>query len=134
MFTYFSSIFNKNAASAYQEHLKSGLDLVVGSFSISSPDKPNLPNLFRRYCVGRFIASKEWSLIVICLAKSDCDLLRLREYDKMNNAAILFMIEQKLPDKALDKWTKEVSNKTIGPRCRFSSMMRLLGDWRKRIE
>ena len=66
--------------------------------------------------------------------KTQYDLMRLREDDKINNSAILSMSEQKLPDKILDEWIKEVSNKSIDPRRRFSSMMRLLADWRKRIE
>ena len=63
--------------------------------------------------------------------KAHCDLLRLGEDDQMNNAAIHSMIEQRLPDKILDEWIKEVSNKSMDPRSRFSSMMRLLADWRK---
>ena len=66
----FLQYFEKNAASAYQEHLKPGPDMVVCSFSISSPDKPNLQNVFRRYYVGCFSANKEWSLFVVFLAKS----------------------------------------------------------------
>ena len=62
-----------------------------------------------------------------------CDLMRLRKDKQMNNAAILSMIEQKLPDKILDEWIKEVSNKTIDPRTRFSSMMQLIGDWQKNL-
>ena len=67
-------------ASAYQEHLKSGQDLVVCSISISSLEKPNLPNVFQRYCMGRFNASKEWSLFVIGLAKSDGNFLKKMWY------------------------------------------------------
>ena len=69
--------------------------------------------------------------LIKTVEKAHCDLMRLREDDQMNNAAILSMIEQKLPDKILDEWIKEVSNKSIDPRSRFSSMMRLLADWRK---
>ena len=71
--------------------------------------------------------------LIKTVEKAHCDLMRLREDDQMNNAAILSMIEQKIPDKILDEWIKEVSNKTIDPRTRFSSMMQLIGDWQKNL-
>ena len=66
--------------------------------------------------------------------KAHRDLVRIREGDQMNNATILSLIEQKLPEKILEEWVKKVSTSTSGHESRFSELMSLLGEWRKRIE
>ena len=72
--------------------------------------------------------------LVKTIEKAYRDLVRLGEDEQMNNAAIMSTIEQKLPDKILDEWIKEVSGTVSDTRTRFSAMMELLADWRKRIE
>ena len=66
--------------------------------------------------------------------KAHRDLLRIKEGDQMDNATIISLIEQKIPEKILEEWIKEVSGSGNEHRNRFSSLMKLLGDWRKRIE
>ena len=72
--------------------------------------------------------------LINTVEKAHRDLLRLREEEQMNNAAIISMIEQKLPEKIFSEWIKEISTKTVAHRSRFQSLMKLLEEWRKRIE
>ena len=44
------------------------------------------------------------------------------------------MIEQKLPEKILSEWIKEISTKAVSHENRFQSLMAVLEEWRKRIE
>ena len=62
------------------------------------------------------------------------DLARLGESDQMDNATIISLIEQKLPERILDEWVKEVSSHSITHKNRFSCLMKLLEEWRKRIK
>ena len=72
--------------------------------------------------------------LIKVVEKAQRDLCRIREQDQMNNATIISVIEQKLPDKILNEWIKEVSVKNKAHRTRFLSLMQLLSEWRKRIE
>ena len=72
--------------------------------------------------------------LIKTVEKAHRDLLRIKEGDQMDNATIISLIEQKLPEKILEEWIKEVSGSGNEHRNRFSSLMKLLGDWRKRIE
>ena len=72
--------------------------------------------------------------LIKVVEKAQRDLCRIREQDQMNNATIISVIEQKLPEKILNEWIKEVSVKNRAHRTRFLSLMQLLSEWRKRIE
>ena len=72
--------------------------------------------------------------LIKTVEKAHRDLIRIREGDQMNNATIISLIEQKLPEKILEEWIKEVSTNDYEHRNRFDKLMNLLGVWRKRIE
>ena len=72
--------------------------------------------------------------LIKVVEKAQRDLCRIREQDQMNNATIISVIEQKLPEEILNEWIKEVSVKNRAHRTRFLSLMQLLSEWRKRIE
>ena len=72
--------------------------------------------------------------LIKTIERAHRDLIRLGEGDQMDNATIISMIEQKLPERILDEWVKEISSKAVPHRNRFSSLMALLAEWRKRIE
>ena len=72
--------------------------------------------------------------LIKVIEKAHMDLVRLGEGDQMDNATIISLIEQKLPERILDEWVKEISSKTVSHKDRFSSLLTLLTEWRKRIE
>ena len=72
--------------------------------------------------------------LIKTIERAHRDLIRLGEGEQMDNATIISMIEQKLPERILDEWVKEISSKAVSHRNRFSSLMALLAEWRKRIE
>ena len=72
--------------------------------------------------------------LINIVEKAHRDLIRMREEHQMNNATIISLIEQKLPEKILTDWIKEIASKNSMLRSRFTNLMELLEEWKHRIE
>ena len=72
--------------------------------------------------------------LINIVEKAHRDLIRMREEHQMNNATIISLIEQKLPEKILTDWIKEIASKNSMLRSRFTNLMELLAEWKNRIE
>ena len=83
-------------------------------------------------CIDAY--SLETLTLINVVEKAHRDLIRLGEESQMDNATIVSMIEQKLPDAIINEWIKLVAEESESGVGKFPILMKLLHGWRSRVE
>jgi len=68
------------------------------------------------------------------IEKATRDLERLGQETEMYNATIISHIEERMPTNMKEEWVKIVASSNIGSRKKFELLLKLMEDWRNRLE